>query len=61
MTQYMIFYKRGNFGQLKIDTVHDHIIEKESLDYLCGTPWNFLDMCIFFGPKRMQKSPKNVS
>ena len=33
--------------QLKIDTVHDHIIEKECLEYLRGTLWDFLDIGIF--------------
>ena len=40
----MIFSKRGNFGQLKINTVQDYIIEKESVEYLSGTPWDFLDI-----------------
>ena len=43
----MIFSNRYNFVQLKIDTVHDHIIEKECLEYLRGTLWDFLDIVIF--------------
>ena len=33
--------------QLKIGILHDSIIEKESLEYLRGTLWNFLDIGIF--------------
>ena len=30
----MVFPKRANFGQLKIDTLHDHIIEQAGAE-LC--------------------------
>ena len=43
----MIFSTRGNFGQLKIGILHNHVIEKESLEYLRGTLWDFLDIGIF--------------
>ena len=42
--QYISMPWRGNFGQLKIVTVHDYTIVNESLEYLRGTPWEFLDI-----------------
>ena len=64
----MSFSTRGNFGQLKIGILHYHLIEKESLEYLRGTPWHFLDIGFFSarfqirGTKKRKlckKSPKN--
>ena len=54
----MIFSTRGNFGQLKIGILHNHVIEKESLEYLRGTPWHFLDIGFFSGPFADKRNKK---
>ena len=45
---------------MKIDTVHDNIIEKESLEYLRGTLWNFLVIGNFLdlSQKKLTKKAK---